>query len=362
MLLLKCHQTGHFFVHYPENDTGFTCFECFEEFAASSPAPRVPVLNASRKRRSLHGIPVVPHEVPTVPPAKEKVERDETGKRRSRPWRCLQAKCKLLACDACSDKLIDPKVIAANLASSDSAKKGRLEDGRVGRKHMEDVYHLKAGDSTPADERKERERTPQGQGRRPLPKIPEPVGRLMAPAPPPPEPVLHEPIPEESKPEKPPSSKPYESDGSASGSESELETAEDIRTKLTYRRAANVANNALAHYHHRLPGRTMPSTNSKRVPHEHAKKPKAVPVQRVVEAPKVLVMPQEPPPLLAVVGEDVLLEVDSEEEDLEDLPLPAVRSAAEASIKAVRGMNIKYRQRPITNNLDRGLGGRERTR
>ncbi|KAI5795302.1 hypothetical protein DFH27DRAFT_526503 [Peziza echinospora] len=101
---LKCDQTGHFFGYSPELDIGFTCFECLEEFGASGRRPPLgSYAGSSRKRRS--------HFPPPPPPPQEETisEHDSAGRRRSRPWRCLQLKCRLVVCDNCSNDLVNPE-------------------------------------------------------------------------------------------------------------------------------------------------------------------------------------------------------------------------------------------------------------
>lgn len=297
MATLKCDQTGHFFGYYPEHDLGFTCFECLEEFGASGRRPANPwgyssggMTRESRKRRSLHLPPALPLEAPV-----EISERDERGMLRSRPWRCLQQKCKLLACDKCSELLTDPEYVSKARDRDFTEIMGK-RNSIVGAESI-----ARAGAATPPEQRATRE--------------------LRA--------SLHEPLLTTAVPEV------DDKMDSGPGESDEEDALDTLRTKLVYRRAGNVATSALAQYHYR-----DARSGSGRLPLPHR-----IPVK---EPPPVLEETKWP---VRVVPEHLVssghatLEVDSDEgsDNEEFLPKLTVRSATQAANQAMRG--VHWRQR-----------------
>lgn len=107
MPLLKCGQTGHFFGYCADADVGFTCFECLGDFAPSGRRQQRNSWVSSRRRQSFHPPPSPPQGAQEVLPVS-----DESGRRRSKPWRCLQQRCHLLVCEECAEKLIDPNYVS----------------------------------------------------------------------------------------------------------------------------------------------------------------------------------------------------------------------------------------------------------
>lgn len=298
MTTTKCDQTGHFFGYLPEYDIGFTCFECMEEFGLSGRRPALPwgyssggSTRESRKRRSLHLPPSPPSDVPQEPVVVS--ERDDHGRRRSKPWRCLQTRCKLLACDQCAERLIDPEYISSAKTRDLSELQGK-RNSIVGFEMA-----VRAGAATPPEHRISRELHES----------------LAAPA--------VEPIPV-------PDGGSLECD---SESEQEGSGVDSLRAKLVYRRAGHVATSALAYYHRGdRPGR--PS------------KPNRIPVKEPQEARRTATA--IPEHLMSTTGPGnrmVALEVDSKEgsDDEDFMPKLAVRSATQAAAQAMR--SVHWRQR-----------------
>ena len=215
MTTAKCDQTGHFFGYYPEHDRGFTCSECLEEFGSSGRRPPFPwgyssggMTRESRKRRSLQ-LPPPPllSDIPQEPQVVS--ERDDYGRRRSKPWRCLQLKCKLLVCDQCAEQLIDPEYI-----SSAEARGLREPQGKQNPIVRVDAT-VRAKAATPPEQQASREL----QGSTHQPVVVEPVaiteGGIL------------------------------ECDSDSDPEESGVDA---LRAKLVYRRADHVATSALAYY------------------------------------------------------------------------------------------------------------------
>lgn len=303
MTSTKCDQTGHFFGYYPEHDIGFTCFECLEEFGASGRRPANPwayssggLGRESRKRRSLHLAPPssnVPEEPVVVS------ERDEKGRLRSKPWRCLQQRCKLLVCDKCSDLLINPEYV--------SQSRDRDPNELIGKRNSmvgSDMI-ARAGAATPPEQRASRE--------------------LRA--------STHEPLMITDVPE-------IDDNMESPAAESDDEAALDaLRSKLVYRRAGNVATSALAHFHHRdsRSGRGPPIPNRapvKEPPHvrEEVKRPANIIPDHLVSTGSGPQMPLEV---------DSKEESENEEEEL--MPKLTVRSAAQAANHAMRSAHWRER-------------------
>jgi len=286
MTTLKCDQTGHFFGYFPEHDIGFTCFECFGEFGSSGRRPPYPwghssggMTRESRKRRSLHLPPSPPEDIPQEPVVVS--ERDDHGRWRSKPWRCLQTKCKLLACDRCAEQLIDPEYVSL-AKDRDLSKLHGKRNSIVGLEMT-----VRAGAATPPEHRTTREL--RGSMHEP---IAVPVGGTLE--------------------------CDSESDQEGSGVDS-------LRAKLVYRRAGHVATSALAQYHR--PGRPF--------------KPNPIPAKEPQEARRTAVA--IPEHLMSTTGpgnQMVTLEVDSKEgsdDEIDFMPKLAVRSATQAASHAMRG-------------------------
>lgn len=306
MSSLKCDQTGHFLGYYPEHDIGFTCFECLEEFgpsgrrAVNSPFYAAAGLSReSRKRRSLHLPPPPPSQVSEEPIS----ERDEFGRRRSKPWRCLQQKCKLLACDGCAENLIDPEYIsqARDRDSSElTGKRNSIVGGEA---------RIRAGAATPPDQRASREL--RDSTREPTATTASIKGSSnMA------------------------TGDPGKLETDSEGSDDDDEALDGLRTKLVYRRAGHVATSALAHYHHR---------DSARAPIPNRIPVKAPPIawEEVPRPPTVV-----PQHLQSAGNNMACLEVDSNEgsDGEEDfLPPFTIRSASQAANQAMR--TAHWRQR-----------------
>ena len=106
MASLKCGQTGHFFGYSTDTDVGFTCSECLESFAPSGRRQQRTSWISSRKRPSFHPPPSPPQNAQEVLSGP-----GGNGRRRSKPWRCLQQKCRILTCEECAEKLIDPNYV-----------------------------------------------------------------------------------------------------------------------------------------------------------------------------------------------------------------------------------------------------------
>ncbi|KAF8427744.1 hypothetical protein EV426DRAFT_699825 [Tirmania nivea] len=298
MTTMKCDQTGHFFGYYPEHDIGFTCFECLEEFGSSGQRPPFlrsysskGVARESRKRRSLHIPPSPPLDVPQEPVVVR--ERDDHGRRRSKPWRCLQTKCKLLACDQCAGQLIDPKYVS-------SAKDRDLSELK-GKRNLIVGFEatVRAGAATPPEHRTS--------GELPVAKR-EPLAAPVV------EPIAVS------------AGGILECDSESDPEESGVDS---LRAKLVYRRAGHVATSALAHYHRdNRPGR--PS------------KPNHIPVKEPQETRQSAAgIPEH---LMSTTNQMVALEVDSKEvsDDENFISKLAVKSVTHAT-QAMR--SIHWRQR-----------------
>ncbi|KAF8440595.1 hypothetical protein BGX38DRAFT_1144545 [Terfezia claveryi] len=292
----KCEQTGHFFGYLPEHDIGFTCFECLEEFGSSGRRPWVyssgGMARDSRKRRSLH----LPQDVPQEPAVVS--EKDDHGRRRSKPWRCLQTRCKLLACDRCAELLIDP----AYVSSAKDRDLSRLQGKRNSIVGCE--VTVRAGAATPPEHRKSREIRGSM------------YESLLAP--------VVQPIAV-------PAGGTLDCD---SESDHERSGVDFLRAKLVYRRAGHAATSALAHLHRdNRPGR--PS------------KPNPIPAQEPQEARRTATA--IPEHLISTTGlrnQMITLEVDSKEgsdDDMDFMPRLDVRSAAQAATQAM--MAVPWRQR-----------------
>ena len=318
MSVLKCDQTGHFFAYYPEHDLGFTCFQCLEEFGCSGRKPSNSDSSllggrGSRKRRSLHlsflqGPP--PAEQPTEPTVIS--ERDESGRRRSKPWRCLQNKCKLLACESCSDWLIDPEYISA-------VRDRTLHDlhTKAASGHVAVADKAKAGAAIPPPEKRAfKELRSEAKTQSVVSEVAPSTGV---------DPVKH-----------------LDPDSDETGDEVALE---ELRSKLVYRRAGHItATSTLAQYHYRTPGRP---------PNRAGLQSKGL--YELLEPSKFAptLMPQELVPQEQSQGiKAPVLEVDSdddggeeEDDDADFIPQLKVRSATEAANQAMRSMHFRMRER-----------------
>ncbi|KAF8473185.1 hypothetical protein BDZ91DRAFT_714146 [Kalaharituber pfeilii] len=322
MSLLKCDQTGHFFVYYPEHDIGFTCFECLEDFGSSGrrPANVGYTSTSSRKRRTLHLSPPPPSQQGQS----ESVQvsgRDEFGRRRSKPWRCLQIKCKLLACDSCAELLINP----AYISKARDRKVQEIHSNRMDCQSQNESSQ-RAGDATPPECRAARELRMESSllGKPALATL-ESVPLAIAAA-------------ESSK---------VEADSKAGSDNDNDGPLEELRTKLVYRRAGHVATSALAHYHHRIPGRA--STRPPPVFQKPAETPFSI-REAAKRSSTLAPHPVRTPPSATRLSMPVL-EVDSAEnsdDDMDIMPKLPVRSAAQAANQAMRTVHLKRKERSIT--------------
>ena len=289
MALLKCGQTGHFFGYFADTDVGFTCSGCFENFAPSGRRQRTSWV-PSRKRLSSHLPPIPPQNTQEVLSGS-----DENGRRRSKPWRCLQQKCHILACEECAEKLIDPNYVP----KADPVK--QLEQPSLTKTAK---TLSQAGAATPPEHRASRELKESSQ----RPSRPINTATATATAAVDSVNVAH--------------ADKGLTDPDSEDSSSDVDT---LRSQLVYRRAGQFSNSFLGG-HHRPQGR---GTASNRDQVKEA-------VQQIPKRPTVI------PENMVSSGSGALLEVDSNEDTEEEIDMEAfrskyaVRSATQAANQSVR--------------------------
>lgn len=300
MALLKCGQTGHFFGYFADTDVGFTCFECLGNFAPSGQRQQQQQQQqrsswaSSRKRQSFH---------PPPPPPSQNAQEvllgpDENGRKRSKPWRCLQQKCHLLACEECAEKLIDPNYVSKTNPVAALEQRSLIETTKP---------LIQAGAATPPERRASRESL-----QKPLLS----TNTVPAPAPAPAANRVN--------------AAAGDDKGCPTDSDSEdSDSGTDLRSKLVYRRAGQVSNSFSLNQ--RRPQGRMPMPNRDQAGLQVTKRPTIIPEN------------------LTSNGSGTLLEVDSNEDTEDEIDMEifrskyTVRSATQAADQSIR--TIRWGQR-----------------